>query len=138
MSSAVYSDRELFHTAKIEGFRKTIEVSLFGAYYGLRAAATQMIKQGRGGAAVIISSPHAKIAFPSAMAYNIAKAGVDPGTRLVELRLDDVDGFRVGQEITADVMAKGERVDVTAVSRGKGWAGACRVFEDGPARCSRN
>jgi large subunit ribosomal protein L3 len=59
-------------------------------------------------------------------AGHFAKAGVDPGTNLVELRLDDVDGFAVGQEITAEVLEKGERVDVTAVSRGKGWAGAMK------------
>jgi large subunit ribosomal protein L3 len=59
-------------------------------------------------------------------AGHFAKAGVDPGTKLVELRLDDVDGFTVGQEITAEVLEKGERVDVTAVSRGKGWAGAMK------------
>jgi large subunit ribosomal protein L3 len=59
-------------------------------------------------------------------AGHFAKAGVDPGTNLVELRLDDVDGFTIGQEITADVLTKGERVDVTAVSRGKGWTGAMK------------
>src|SRR5204863_4812070 len=57
------------------------------AYYGLRASATQMIKQGRGGAVVIISSPHAKIAFPSAMAYNIAKAGLDQMARTAATEL---------------------------------------------------
>ena len=35
-------------------------------------------------------------------AGHFAKAGVDPGTNLVELRLDDVDGYTVGQEIKAD------------------------------------
>ena len=59
-------------------------------------------------------------------AGHFAKAGVDPGTNLVELRLDDVDGYTVGQEIKADVLEKGERVDVTALSRGKGWAGAMK------------
>ncbi|HKA05435.1 MAG TPA: 50S ribosomal protein L3 [Acidimicrobiales bacterium] len=59
-------------------------------------------------------------------AGHFAKAGVDPGTKLVELRLDDVGGFTVGQEITAEVLEKGERVDVTAVSRGKGWSGAMK------------
>ena len=59
-------------------------------------------------------------------AGHFGKAGVDPGTNLVELRLDDVDGFSIGQEITADVLTKGERVDVTAVSRGKGWTGAMK------------
>ena len=81
ISSAAYSDREPFHTANMAGFRKTIEVSLFGAYYGLRACANRMIEQGRGGAIVITSSPHGKIAFPNAMAYNIAKAGLDQMAR---------------------------------------------------------
>src|SRR5436190_1154967 len=59
-------------------------------------------------------------------AGHFTRAGVEPGTNLVELRLDDVDGFTVGQEITADVLAKGQRVDVTALSRGKGWTGAMK------------
>ena len=66
VSSAVYSDREPFLTADMAGFRKTIDVSMFGAYYCLRACCNQMIKQGQGGSAVIVSSPHAKIAFPNA------------------------------------------------------------------------
>src|SRR4051812_30895308 len=56
-------------------------------------------------------------------AGHFAKVSVAPGVRLVELRLDDVDGYEIGQEIKADVLAAGERVDVTAVSRGKGFAG---------------
>jgi glucose 1-dehydrogenase len=81
VTSAVYSDREPYHTANMEGFRKTIEVSLFGAYYCLRACTNRMIEQKRGGAVIITSSPHAKIAFPNAMAYNIAKAGLDQMAR---------------------------------------------------------
>ena len=54
------------------------------------------------------------------------KAGVDPGARLVELRLDDVSGYEVGQELAADVLASGELVDVTAVSKGKGFAGTMK------------
>jgi large subunit ribosomal protein L3 len=52
-----------------------------------------------------------------------AKAAVDPGRNLVELRLDDITGYAVGQEIDASVMVAGEKVDVTAISRGKGFAG---------------
>ncbi|MGH9059791.1 MAG: 50S ribosomal protein L3 [Acidimicrobiales bacterium] len=48
---------------------------------------------------------------------------VEPGKRLVELRLDDVSDYEVGQELTADVLSAGERVDVTAVSKGKGFTG---------------
>lgn len=57
---------------------------------------------------------------------HFAKADVDPGVRLVELRLDDVSAYTVGQEIGVDVLAKGEKVDVTGVSRGKGFAGTMK------------
>ena len=54
------------------------------------------------------------------------KAGVDPGRTLVELRLDDVSEFTVGQEIAADVLEQGELVDITGISKGKGFAGAMK------------
>lgn len=53
-------------------------------------------------------------------------AGVEPGTSLVELRLDDVSAFEVGQQIGVDVWSAGELVDVTGVSKGKGFAGAMK------------
>jgi large subunit ribosomal protein L3 len=59
-------------------------------------------------------------------AGHFSKVGVAAGTNLVELRLESVDGFDVGQEIAVDVLTAGERVDVTAVSRGKGWTGAMK------------
>ncbi len=59
-------------------------------------------------------------------AGHFAKAGVEAGTNLVELRLESVDGYEVGQEIAVDILVAGEKVDVTAVSRGKGWAGAMK------------
>jgi large subunit ribosomal protein L3 len=55
-----------------------------------------------------------------------AKSNVEPGKRLVELRVDDVGSYQVGQEIRADILTAGERVDVTAVSRGKGFAGVMK------------
>ncbi|HVL28362.1 MAG TPA: 50S ribosomal protein L3 [Acidimicrobiales bacterium] len=55
-----------------------------------------------------------------------AKANVEPGKRLVELRVDDAGAYTVGQEIKADIMTAGERVDVTAVSRGKGFSGVMK------------
>jgi large subunit ribosomal protein L3 len=54
------------------------------------------------------------------------KAGVDPGRRLVELRLDDSSEYEVGQELTADLLQPGELVDAIAVSKGKGFAGAMK------------
>jgi large subunit ribosomal protein L3 len=53
-------------------------------------------------------------------------AGVDPGKRLVELRLEDISGYSVGQEIDAGTLEAGDKVDVTAVSRGKGFAGGMK------------
>jgi len=53
-------------------------------------------------------------------------AGVEAGRRLVELRLDDASGYEVGQQITAEVLSAGERVDAIAVSKGKGFAGAMK------------
>jgi large subunit ribosomal protein L3 len=54
------------------------------------------------------------------------KAGVDPGRRLVELRVDDASEYEVGQQLTADLLQAGELVDATAVSKGKGFAGAMK------------
>jgi large subunit ribosomal protein L3 len=59
-------------------------------------------------------------------AGHFEKAGVESGRKLVELRLDDVSEFTVGQEIGVDLLEQGQRVDVTAVSKGKGFAGAMK------------
>ena len=53
-------------------------------------------------------------------------AGVDPGKRLVELREDDSGQYSVGDEITATILSAGEKVDVTGVSKGKGFAGVMK------------
>ncbi len=53
-------------------------------------------------------------------------AGVEPGRRLVELRLDDVEPYEVGQELTADLWSPGDRIDAIAVGKGKGFAGGMK------------
>jgi len=57
---------------------------------------------------------------------HFAKAEVEPGVRLVELRVDDSSQFSVGQELGVDLLAAGQKVDVTAVSKGKGFAGGMK------------
>ncbi len=59
-------------------------------------------------------------------AGHFAKAGVDGGRRLVELRVDDTDGYAVGQQIDLGILSAGEKVDVTAISKGKGFAGSMK------------
>jgi glucose 1-dehydrogenase len=87
VSNAVFSDRELFHTAEMAGFRRTIDVTMWGAFYGLRASVNQMTKQGEGGSAVIVSSPQAHIAVPGSMAYNMSKAALDQMARTAAVEL---------------------------------------------------
>jgi large subunit ribosomal protein L3 len=65
-----------------------------------------------------------KLTMPKA--GHFAAAGVDPGETLVELRLDDVSAYEVGQELAADVFAAGDFVDITGVSKGKGFAGVMK------------
>mgnify|MGYP000302372945 CR=1 FL=1 len=65
-----------------------------------------------------------KLTKPVAGHYE--SAGVDPGIKLVELRIDDVSSYSVGQEISVDLLEAGERIDVTAVSKGKGFAGVMK------------
>ena len=87
VSNAVYSDRQLMIEADIAGFKRTIDVSMWGALFGLIAASKQMVKQGNGGAITIVSSPHSKIPFPTAMAYNMAKAAIDHMARTAAIEL---------------------------------------------------
>lgn len=87
VSNAVYSDRQLMLEADLVGFKKTIDVGMWGAFYGLRASALQMVKQKTGGSIVIISSPHAVLAIPTAMAYNMAKAAIDHMARTAAIEL---------------------------------------------------
>ncbi len=54
------------------------------------------------------------------------KAGVTPRRYLAELRTTDADTYEVGQEITAEVFAAGQVVDVTGTSKGKGYAGVMK------------
>jgi glucose 1-dehydrogenase len=96
---AAYSDREPFHTAEMAGFRRTLDVTMMGAFYALRAAVNQMIAQGQGGNVVVIGSPHAHIAVLIWTIINTDGVGVGrrggprprirvrfPGEKLPELR----------------------------------------------------
>ena len=59
-------------------------------------------------------------------AGHFAAANVDPGKRLVELRIDDPGQFSVGDELTVELLSAGDKVDVTAISKGKGFAGGMK------------
>ncbi len=54
------------------------------------------------------------------------KAGVTPKKFLKELPLSSVDEYEVGQEIKADIFQEGDLVDVTGISKGKGFTGTIK------------
>jgi glucose 1-dehydrogenase len=89
VSNAAYSDREPFYEADLSGFERTVNVTMWGAFNLLWAAARQMIAQGGGGSIVLVSSPHAYVPVPRAMAYNMSKAANDQMARTAALELVD-------------------------------------------------
>ncbi|MGH8875518.1 MAG: 50S ribosomal protein L3, partial [Acidimicrobiia bacterium] len=61
------------------------------------------------------------------VAGHFDKAGVAPARHLVEVRVEDPEAYQIGQEITlAEVLEKGGRADVSAVSKGKGFQGVMK------------
>jgi large subunit ribosomal protein L3 len=59
-------------------------------------------------------------------------AGVEPARHIVEIR--GYEGLETGQEVTCEIFAEGELVDVTATSKGKGFQGLIKRhrFSRGP------
>jgi large subunit ribosomal protein L3 len=68
------------------------------------------------------------------MTGHFAKAKVDPKRYVAEARTDADDGFKVGQEIKADIFEAGNIVQVTGTSKGKGFQGVMKRhnFKGGP------
>jgi large subunit ribosomal protein L3 len=54
------------------------------------------------------------------------KAGKGAFTHLREIQVDDVDNYKVGDEVTCEVFAAGDIVDVTGTSKGKGFQGVIK------------
>ena len=54
------------------------------------------------------------------------KAGTTVKKHLKEFRLDDCSAINVGDVITADTFAAGDKVDVTGMTKGRGYTGAVK------------
>ncbi|MGO1385122.1 MAG: 50S ribosomal protein L3 [Arachnia sp.] len=65
-----------------------------------------------------------KVTQPAA--GHFAKADVTPRKHLLEMRTADASEYSLGQELTAEVFADGDIVDVTGTSKGKGTAGVMK------------
>ena len=65
-----------------------------------------------------------KVKKPQAGHFN--KAGVTPRRHVAEIRMDDVSGYELGQEINANIFDGITFVDVTGITKGKGFAGGMK------------
>ena len=57
---------------------------------------------------------------------HFAKAGVSSKRFVREFKFENADEYTLAQEIKADIFAEGDKVDATAISKGKGFQGAIK------------
>ena len=60
------------------------------------------------------------------MKGQFAKAGVSLKRFVKEFRLEDISAYEVGQEFKADIFAAGDKIDVSGISKGKGFQGVIK------------
>lgn len=65
---------------------------------------------------------------------HFAKAGAPLKRFIKELRLENINEYEIGQQINADIFAAGDKIDVSGISKGKGFAGVIKRwnFHRGP------
>ena len=81
----------------------------------------------------IIRNPHGAT---KAEVGHFKKAGTTPKKFVKEFRVDNVADYTVGESvIKADIFAEGDKIDVTAKSKGKGYAGGIKRYglKSGPS-----
>ena len=71
-----------------------------------------------------------------AMRGHFAKAQVEPKREIAEFRVTEENLIEVGAEFTADHFVAGQKVDVTALTVGKGFAGAMKRWNFGGMRAT--
>ena len=54
------------------------------------------------------------------------KAGISPKRHLKEFRLEDISAVNVGDVISVDTFAAGEKVDITGITKGRGYTGCVK------------
>ena len=97
----------------------------------------QKTKEKNGYTALQLGAGTAKVKKVSrAQRGHFAKAKVEPKKKLVEFRVSEDNLLEVGAEITADHFIKGQFVDVTGRSIGKGFAGGMKRHGFGGLRAS--
>jgi len=67
---------------------------------------------------------------------HLEKAGVGLKKYLKEFQLEDAASLNVGDELRADTFAEGDKIDVTGISRGKGFSGVVKRHNVGVQKAS--
>ena len=102
---------------------KTVENDGYSAVQvGFDDMKEKVIKKDAGGKKKI-AHPHGAT-MP--MIGHFKKAGVECKKYLKEFKFDNAEDYKLAQEIKADIFAVGDMVDVTAISKGKGFQGAIK------------
>ena len=76
--------------------------------------------------AVQLAFEDAKKNTNKAQLGHFKKAGISPKRHLKEFRLDDCSALNVGDVVTVDTFAAGEKVDITGITKGHGYTGAIK------------
>ena len=58
--------------------------------------------------------------------HHFTKKNVEPKKHLKEFRLDDCSALEVGSVVTVDTFAAGEKVDITGITKGRGYSGCVK------------
>jgi len=64
------------------------------------------------------------------MKGHFAKAGVTPARHLKEFRLDDAETMNPGDVVAVDTFAAGEKVDITGTTKGRGFTGVIKRWNN--------
>jgi len=75
-----------------------------------------------------------RVTMPAAGHFE--KAGTTPRRHLMELRTNDASEYEIGKQLTADIFAAAELVDVIGITKGKGTAGVVKRHGFGGLRAS--
>jgi glucose 1-dehydrogenase len=77
VSNPAYSRRGEFLSFEPETFEKVLQGTLMGGFHMSQLVARDMVKKGRGGKIVFISSVHARVPYAGSVAYNAGKSGLN-------------------------------------------------------------
>lgn len=89
VSNAGIEESGKIHEISTEQWDKVLRVNLYGAFFGMRLAARQMIAQGGGGRIITISSVHEEACWADAGPYCVSKGGLRNLMRTMAIELGE-------------------------------------------------